>query len=135
MVLRGAACSYKRMPDPLHDRRPVDIFELECVLRAALGLEPPPDTSVDGVRFEVIDVDVRAWISWAIACLPAFAGGLPRLPEVAGLARGHLAAVAMRRARGNITRAAKLVRVNSRRSIREALDHVGLLPWPKPRKG
>lgn len=109
-------------------------LDLVITLRVALGLDPrspPPAMAVlppMPLDLVVLAVDLHAWISWAVGCLPLFSGGLP----TGGWARAELSrllvALAMVRADGSITRASRILDT-SRSRLRTMLKDMEMYPW------
>ena len=117
-----------------------------ALLRAAVGsplLAPLPDEDAATMGRPLpssMEIDVGAWVAWSLAGLDVCARlELGRDPdedeqtswlEVASeAARRVVTVLAMRRAGGNISRAAAGLRT-SRRALRDRLKAMGLYPWP-----
>lgn len=73
-------------------------------------------------------VDLQGWVLWAVTALPLFSGGLPSIRRARVALVRTLATLAMQRASGNVSMAAKALRT-SRRTLREALKGAGRYPW------
>lgn len=117
----------------------IRVLELVIALRAVLGLDPddpPPATAVlppMPLDLVVTAVDLHAWISWSVGCLPLFAGGWPTAEYAREqLHRLHVSATMMR-AEGKISRAAVLLKT-SRARLRATLKNLGFYPWPPDRE-
>ncbi len=90
----------------------------------------PPGSSPALVR----GLDVGGWLAWCLAGLDVFGGGMPTMRHAKTKARRVVAAIAMARAKGNITLASKALGI-SRRALRELLRATGLYPWKHPPAG
>lgn len=128
------------------DRRPPGIDsslrdaapeEIATILRAVLGLNPhqphPEEISASlGRPLPQMVYDLRAgsWLAWCLVGLPLFGEAmLPTVKQAHLKTKRLLVALALIQAKGNITHAAKALRI-SRRSCRTAMKAVGLYPWP-----
>jgi hypothetical protein len=119
---------YPIHPVRLHSVRPAEMAER---LRSALGLPPQHATpGEDAATFGrpmpavVHGLDVGGWIAWCVAGLPLF-GGRFSLATVRSEAKRIAATLAMLRAHGNISAAARMLGA-SRKVLRENLQAVGL---------
>lgn len=114
------------------ERRTVVVASMRTTLRSALGCNPHRAAPGENVAFigrelpETIDkLDVGAWIAWSLCGLELFAGAPPSSKHAASECRRIVLALAMLRAGGNISEAARLVG-SSRKVLREHLRRLGL---------
>ena len=116
----------------------IPVIDLVIALRGALGLDPEqPPPAVDvlppmPLDFVVRDVDLHAWISWAVGCLPLFAGEWPTAQWARKELFRLLVSVTMVRAKGRIARASALLDT-SRSRLRATLREMESEPWPPDR--
>lgn len=120
------------------DSRDVHVLDATVALRCAMGLRPMDPLPHDEVPatmpadLMVQNVDVRGWITWAVAGLVLFSGRIPRWGEALRVMRQCLVALAMRRHDGVLERAAKAIGT-SRTAARRSLIRAKLYPWPRAR--
>jgi hypothetical protein len=113
--------------------RDVPVLDFIVALRCALGLDPLDPSPTGAVLppmpldLVVVAVDLHAWISWAVGCLPLFAGGLPTGSWARMEEARVLVALAMVKG-GTISRAARLLDT-SRSRLRAVLKDMGMHPW------
>ncbi|MCA9707830.1 MAG: hypothetical protein KDK70_18405, partial [Myxococcales bacterium] len=100
-----------------------------------LGLDPegpaPGERAASAGRrlpLIVAGLDAGAWIAWCLAGLPLFVDGLPSLRQVKAEAGRVLVALAMLRAKGNLSQASTFIG-SSRKVLRDNLRYGGLYPW------
>lgn len=123
-------------PMPSVPRRDVVPHELAEDLRSMLYL--PPGAVLHGelaVTMRrifptiVCGVDAEGWLAWALAGLLVHANGAPTFRRARAESRRAILALAMLRARANISAAADFVGL-SRKVFRDNLRALDLYPWP-----
>ncbi len=126
--------SWSRWPKgPEAVRRDVIVSAMAMTLRSALDLSPydmaPGERAAWRGRSLVAmarNVDLGAWIAWALAGLPLFTHEpIPTMREVLHEARRVALALAMDRTGGNVTSTGAVLDM-SRRNVRERLKAAGL---------
>ena len=132
---RGPAAVQRRTASDAIQRRDATIGEVAGYLRVLLGLDPeepaPGERAASAGRplpLIVAGLDAGAWIAWCLAGLPLFVDGLPSLRQVKGEAGRVLVALAMLRAKGNLSQASTFIG-SSRKVLRDNLRYGGLYPW------
>ena len=122
-------------------RRDVNSRDLAGALRAAVGLPPDRESPSEQAAWfhcevpeELPLVDVDAWLGWALAGLPLFAGRLPGLRHARDTAAQVVLVVAMTRAQGNISAVSRTLG-HARKVVRDSLVRSGLYPWPAASRG
>ena len=120
----------------METRREVALSDVLVALRLALGVpsvQPVPGEELANLGREVpeqVKVDPGAWIAWCVGGLVLLDGeGQPSRSSAIDEAKRMIAAMAMHRWGGNLTRAAKMLDT-SRRALRDSLRHLQLYPWP-----
>lgn len=114
-------------------RRDVIVSAMATALRSTLGLPahdiaPGEHAASQGRQPPALahDVDLGAWIAWALAGLPLFSRApMPTMDEALIVARRVLLALAMERTGGNVTLTGAALQM-SRRAVRERLKAAGL---------
>jgi len=104
--------------------RPIDL--VERVLNVG-KLPPELGTCVPNLH-HAAPVDLEGIAMWILVGTVLFGPKLTTLAEVKRHAAGAVAVLAMARARGNLTRASKSLKV-SRRCLRETLKAADRYPW------
>ncbi len=117
------------------ERRDVEPSEVAERLRGMLGLMP--EQLADGeaaasLRRDlptlVQGLDAGGWIAWCLVGLVIFGERFPALETIRQESKRVAAALAMLRAKGNISAAAMMLKT-SRKVLRENLRVAGLYPW------
>lgn len=115
--------------------RDVEVDAVASTLRAMLGLPPgevAPGEEAAARRRPlpptVRDLDAGGWIAWCLVGLVLLGDEPPQMAQVRVEAKRVVMALAMMRAGGNLSAAARSLGT-SRRVLREGLTVVGLYPW------
>lgn len=115
--------------------RDVEVDAVASTLRAMLGLPPgemaPGEEAAARRRplpARVRDLDAGGWIAWCLVGLVLFGDEQTQMAQVRVEAKRVMMALAMMRAGGNLSAAARSLGT-SRRVLREGLMVVGLYPW------
>ncbi len=115
--------------------RDVEPGEVAEQLRGMLGLPPEQPAQGEAAAWlrrpmpaVVRELDAEGWIAWCLVGLVIFGEGFPALETIRLESKRVAAALAMLRARGNISAAAMMLKT-SRKVLRENLRVGGLYPW------
>jgi len=116
----------------LRDVEPDDVAEK---LRGMLGLapeQPAPGEAAASYRRTlprlVQSLDAGGWIAWCLTGLVVYGEGSPTLATIRREAKRVGLALAIVRAHGGISPAARMLKT-SRKVVRENLHKLGLYPW------
>ncbi|MCA9712161.1 MAG: hypothetical protein KDK70_40365 [Myxococcales bacterium] len=145
MTASGSAAALRGRHSPDRDqaprspgvvRRDIEPEDMARVLRAVLGL--PPDDMAPGEAAATVGrslpslvrgVDAGGWVAWCLVGLGVFAEPHPTMRRVRIEPKRLAVALAMLRADGCISAAARALDI-SRKVLRDHLRDVGLYPWP-----
>ena len=123
------------------ERRDVEPHDVAEKLRGMLGLlpcEPSPGEQAASFRRAlpplVQGLDAGAWIAWCLVGLTLFGERLPSLRRVRREAFRMVIVLAMLRAHGNKSAAARMLAMTAK-VLRENLERAGLLPWSSATPG
>lgn len=118
------------------ERRDVEPCDVAELLRGMLGLapdEPAPGELAaafhrGALPRRVAGLDAGAWIAWCLVGLAIFGERSPSLRLVRRESSRVVMVLAMARARGNVSAAARTLAM-TRKVLRDNLERLGLLPW------
>lgn len=118
------------------ERRDVEPADVAEKLRGMLGLlsvQPAPGEAAASLGRSlpslVQGLDAGGWIAWCLVGLILFGESFPPLAMVRRESKRFAVSLAMLRAQGNISAAARMLGT-SRKVLRDNLQDAGLYPWP-----